>query len=258
MKTELPDSSEWDFRSVPEWELCDCIRWEYARETKKLRASICAVLDSQIDGKTARQWLKVELNGRTKFHQRAARNQSEISEQIARACPTEELAWLVDCLPDFPAPWLQIEKPKWWRGAGLSANIQPLRPWLTNHKNPRHPDAVPDNYFLLEVDFAEARNLETIVEDFREWLTAEAKRRNFERPKGKLAAPPWSILKDLSALRISRSKSFSEAGKFLRKYISSTPVDSHGDTLPIYSGPNKWSEAAKRARDLVSRIECSP
>jgi hypothetical protein len=263
--------SEWDFTQIDDLALADATTYEYARSSDRLRSALCHWLEVSIDGRKVREYIHARLllvhNGvESSWISKSQLASRAISRRIECACSPEvseqwEIFHLIqEKRPDFPAPWTSFQmryapnpnystviiKPLW---VTIGATFEALSAGDTL-------DEIEDRYrrvggHSLKINWGDSPNVEKIIADFAEWVRGEA--RHHPRPRGKSAQSPVDPLKWLAAYRLSRAGyTFEAAQEFLR------PHNDGGRLVPIYSDKSGWSDAIRRAKARIQRLDLSP
>lgn len=262
------DPSEWDFRGLSEREVDDAIIWEHLREHDENRNALTGFLDSKIDGKAARYWLDENRQPVFKNRQRAARNWQQSFSWLLKNF-SDGVADLVLTRPHFPAAWQSIKStvPEPRGKLVLAHQLErDLMRWeerlerTTAESVGRSRSAFARGRYSIKIEFESAPSIKAILQDFEEWLRAESHRIGFRPPTGKKAQPNWHILKELSALRLSRAEmTAKELSLFLKDWQNATRTKFQNApmVLPLFT-EKKWYEAVSAAKKFTRNLNKSP
>src|SRR5262249_22166722 len=115
-----------------------------------------------------------------------------------------------------------------------------------------------DAGYYLQLPFGEL-SVSEIVSWFDQWARQEAKRKKTTTVKrGVASMPPYHRLKQLSALRLSKSLTYEKAMDFISQQIPELDLEGNSPELrviPYYGEPTHWYRALKEARaEVVSAV----
>jgi len=270
------DQSEWDFRQIDDMALPDATTYEYARTSDKLRPAICAWLETDIEGRPARDRMNdwnqlcrkhggrppITDAGIAKLHRMKAEafkfGYSEI-ENLA-------VAHVIELRPDFPAPWMAFpiryeKNPNASRIAvnPLAVEYEEIIERARSGENVmdmlesmRAAYQSPTAHFVLDINWVghdgRGVTVESVIADFSKWVREEAK--NHKLKRGKSSQAQTELLKCLAAYRLSKAGyTYPAAYELLRSKSDG------GRLVPIYEDASGWSDAISKARKELSRIE---
>lgn len=254
------DPIEWDFRRVPENEIDDCIWWEYLRESDHAPTAV-SILNQEIQGKTARDWLLLE----------PCHPMRRMSERSIRSAFGWGKSGLLIDYPFFPMPWQKFKKIEQHKTPTSTITTGPL---LDEVEKLRAICKETRGCFLesewtlsllcgdqrniLQIDFSNAQSLEQIQNDFAHWLKTEVKRLGIKFAQGKAAQPKAKrvLLKNLAALRLYKCIKYDDQTyQQLVDYEFKTKDEHKKDRndLPIFAESNKWFKAVNSAKNYLAR-----
>ena len=258
---------EWDFTSVTPDALADAIRWEYARESKRLKDRIRAWYETELEGKPVREWLRAGVRD---WLRAGSRTPAMVPRQVEENIDISGLAachdtWLfgliIKSYGAFPSAWSASPHGVMEHS---SIEVQPLAEVIDEARKHEDPcqwlKLCSDFDFALRVDW-KAPNLEDVVKSFERWLRQEAKKHP-EHPKAsRWSAPPAHLLKSLAALRLQKhGMTHDEVQAALKEYAKGFGEGKGKDgfkrsLLPLFDYASSRSDAIGRARALVAKVE---
>jgi hypothetical protein len=268
----MPPSVEWDFTRVDDSALQSATLYEYARSSDKLRNAVSKCLQTKIKGKRISEYILAALITERKTRKPypdcfPAGVYRKVSADLINATGGNfKLRHIImHQRPDFPAPWMSFPlkfKP--------NENFSRIICTPMNHVF-KHVEelAIESGDALKQLEYEEKTNtgrfqisflplhgstIKDIVGDFEKWLREEIKQHpdNYSAMKGKgrKGQLPIPRLAWLAAYRIHKAGvTFDDAQIKLEK------ESNYYGHLPKYSEKSAWSDAIKKAKQFLAKVE---
>lgn len=244
---KMPPTVAWDFRKVSDLALEDATLFEYARSSDKIRTAIWKCLQTKTCGKKIADHilsaLKIITVDRRPFPDCFPDGVYRlISSGLEKAtCGNFKLMSVIFMRPDFPMPWMACQ---------IS-----LKPHLHHSRiiiNRFNGDGIGE--YQLSFLPLHGATIKDLVNDFEKWLRNEvrtdSKRFSVMKKRGKSGQLPIARLTWLAAYRISKAGvSYVKAQNFLE------PYPNHYGHLPKYVDKSGWSDAIRKAKNFLSKVE---
>lgn len=269
------EKQEWDFRQVrQDYSLFEASFYEYSRSDKAIREKLTRWLELKFKGKTVRDHIISALKknqavkGDAQFAYKE-QTQKGFAEFARKKWPglSHRHFYLVTAIqPNFPAPWLARFSIKANRNPNyshlkiesLAWRKQNLKKWIAVGD----PDEIEialhgfEKSYELEIDWrADGHGFRVgdIVKDFERWITKEAKKHKQWSVNGHKAKPQTDPLKWLAAYRLSEAGyTHHESLNLLDGLLNDRYF------LPLYSDKSGWSDAKRRAKQLIKLLHTHP
>lgn len=250
---ELPPAEEWDFRQVEPLALHDATVWEYARSCDSIREAILEFLDFKVhESVSVRQLLNDHRTMSSAEKKRLAGLGiwRDIQVEGKRLRLGFEVPMILTWVrTDFPQPWL-FSPPKFkvnpdFKDSRFHCN--PLSETIARlNVNPVLDEVFAgDGSYHLTIGW-EGSTKGEILENFRRWLDSEAKLHTHMLRRGKPAQEQTHFLKALAARRL-RDAGFT----YEQARVAIKGCNDGGRLIPYYARPDGWSDAIKRANELI-------
>lgn len=269
---QLPPPIAWDFREVDDSALEYATLYEYARTSDKIRNAVWKCLLTKINGKRISEHIIAALVAERKTGRPypdcfpvGVYRKTFADMEKATGGNFKLLRIITHQRPDFPTPWMDCPI-TFKRNKKFSRVL--CTPMNRVFKNVMEL-AIESGDALKQLEFEERTNhgcfqisflplhgstIKDIVGDFEKWLRQEIKQHpdNYSAMKGKgrkgqLPIPPLAWL---AAYRMHKAGvTFDDAQILLEK------ENNHYGHLPKYSEKSGWSDAIKKARQILTKLE---
>ena len=230
----FPPKEEWDFSSIDDLMLQHAIIYEYARTSSLIRSSLCACLDSKINGRKIRDHL---LDSVKAGHSPDDKISDKVDEAVGGVENRALSLIILKMKPDFPKPWPSFSV-KYRRDPDFS-RVREKTLFSPMVGGTRH---------IFDIYWSDS-NIDEIVFDFEKWLRKEAKVHHEMKPRGRPGQLQGAPLKWLSAYRIQ------EAGFTFERAQDALKSRTVNWSLPRYADKSGWSQAITHAKAYLADLE---
>lgn len=238
----MPPFTEWDFRTIKERESRLACCWEYARNT----GTICDNLTHWLQG----------AGGITVLGEYICAEGSRFPEPWMTAA--DEVASMAAQVEDEESP-ITVYSLKARKEFVMQEVASAIRDGA-DVMEVLERLLLADGY-VMTLGF-ESWGSDAVGKALTQWARQEAKK--FPRVRrGKGAAPPFELLKWLSALRLEAVRTeagvrFESVQAALLEHQREYPIADASPTLPLYASHGAWSKAISDARKCLALLESEP